>query len=176
MVTLALAVAAAACLIVGLISGTVLFTYIALGTSLLALLALGGSAWRRRHHTGTRHAELATAEGAESSRTDDSPRDNTDTTMSPTAADNVTDRTEADDVSESKSAGAVDGLQSTSIVYVLAGRKRFHLETCHLISDRSADELTLIEAREENFTPCSICFDAVDESSTLSSEVENSST
>jgi hypothetical protein len=42
-------------------------------------------------------------------------------------------------------------------VYVVAGRKRFHRRDCRLLDGRDAEELTLVEAQEEDFTPCTVC-------------------
>ncbi|HVV11270.1 hypothetical protein [Amycolatopsis sp.] len=43
------------------------------------------------------------------------------------------------------------------VVFVLPGRKRFHVAGCRLLKDREAEELTLAEAEEESFTPCTVC-------------------
>jgi hypothetical protein len=42
-------------------------------------------------------------------------------------------------------------------VYVVSGRKRFHRRDCRLLDGRDAEELTLLEAQEEDFTPCTVC-------------------
>lgn len=42
-------------------------------------------------------------------------------------------------------------------VHVVAGRKRFHVGSCRLLTGKASEQLTLIEAREETFTPCSLC-------------------
>ncbi|MCO5985521.1 hypothetical protein NE235_05310 [Actinoallomurus spadix] len=42
-------------------------------------------------------------------------------------------------------------------VYVVPGRKRYHLETCRQLAGRDKEELTFVEAREEGFTPCTAC-------------------
>lgn len=43
------------------------------------------------------------------------------------------------------------------VVYVLPGRKRFHHAGCRALRDREPDELVLDEARDEGFTPCTVC-------------------
>ena len=48
-------------------------------------------------------------------------------------------------------------LADDSTVHVLSGRRRFHAPGCRLLDGRDAEELTLIDAREEAFTPCTIC-------------------
>jgi hypothetical protein len=42
-------------------------------------------------------------------------------------------------------------------VFVVRGRKRYHLETCRQLAGRDREELTFSEAREEGFTPCTAC-------------------
>jgi len=43
------------------------------------------------------------------------------------------------------------------VVFVSPGRKRFHRHDCRLLSGASIDEVTLVEAEEEGFTPCTLC-------------------
>ncbi|MQY02310.1 hypothetical protein [Actinomadura macrotermitis] len=42
-------------------------------------------------------------------------------------------------------------------VFVVRGRKRYHLETCRQLAGRETEELTYVEAREEGFSPCTAC-------------------
>ncbi|WP_214108218.1 hypothetical protein [Acrocarpospora catenulata] len=49
------------------------------------------------------------------------------------------------------------GLGPDSIVIVIPGRKRFHLPNCRQLAGREVEELTVEEAREEGFTPCTTC-------------------
>jgi hypothetical protein len=44
-----------------------------------------------------------------------------------------------------------------ALVYVVQGRKRYHLDSCRQLADRETEELTYVEAREEGFTPCTAC-------------------
>lgn len=53
-------------------------------------------------------------------------------------------------------ATVVDVPAETS-VYVVPGRKRYHLETCRQLAGRDKEELTFAEAREEGFTACTAC-------------------
>lgn len=52
---------------------------------------------------------------------------------------------------------AARGLGSDSIVLVIPGRRRFHLPNCRQLAGREVEELTVEEAREEGFTPCTTC-------------------
>ena len=54
------------------------------------------------------------------------------------------------------SATATDVPADTS-VFVVPGRKRYHLETCRQLAGRDKEELTFVEAREEGFTACTAC-------------------
>ncbi|MEO3783499.1 hypothetical protein ABGB12_09225 [Actinocorallia sp. B10E7] len=44
-----------------------------------------------------------------------------------------------------------------ALVYVIPGRKRYHLDTCRQLAGRQTEELTYIEAQEEGFSPCTAC-------------------
>ncbi|MCO6005850.1 hypothetical protein NE236_12725 [Actinoallomurus purpureus] len=54
------------------------------------------------------------------------------------------------------SATATD-VPAETTVYVVPGRKRYHLETCRQLAGRDKEELTFVEAREEGFTACTAC-------------------
>jgi hypothetical protein len=44
-----------------------------------------------------------------------------------------------------------------ALVFVVRGRKRYHLDTCRQLAGRDAEELTYAEAKEEGFSPCTAC-------------------
>ncbi|GAA1833130.1 hypothetical protein [Actinomadura chokoriensis] len=44
-----------------------------------------------------------------------------------------------------------------AMVFVVRGRKRYHLDTCRQLAGRDAEELTYAEAKEEGFSPCTAC-------------------
>ncbi len=54
------------------------------------------------------------------------------------------------------SASATD-VPAETTVYVVPGRKRYHLDTCRQLAGRDKEELTFVEAREEGFTACTAC-------------------
>jgi hypothetical protein len=54
------------------------------------------------------------------------------------------------------SATATD-VPAETTVYVVPGRKRYHLETCRQLAGRDKEELTFVEAHEEGFTACTAC-------------------
>ncbi|MFI0349635.1 hypothetical protein [Actinomadura sp. 9N407] len=44
-----------------------------------------------------------------------------------------------------------------AVVFVVRGRKRYHLDTCRQLAGRDREELTYAEAREEGFSSCTAC-------------------
>ncbi|MBC6462314.1 hypothetical protein HKK72_31310, partial [Actinomadura sp. HBU206391] len=44
-----------------------------------------------------------------------------------------------------------------ALVYVVRGRKRYHLDNCRQLMGRQKEELTYAEAQEEGFSPCTAC-------------------
>jgi hypothetical protein len=44
-----------------------------------------------------------------------------------------------------------------AVVYVVRGRKRYHLDNCRQLMGRDKEELTYAEAQEEGFSPCTAC-------------------
>ncbi|WP_165503245.1 hypothetical protein [Actinomadura fibrosa] len=44
-----------------------------------------------------------------------------------------------------------------AVVFVVRGRKRYHLDTCRQLAGRDTEELTYAEAKEEGFSPCTAC-------------------
>ncbi len=51
----------------------------------------------------------------------------------------------------------VTEVPAETTVWVVPGRKRYHLETCRQLAGRDKEELTYVEAREEGFTACTAC-------------------
>ena len=46
---------------------------------------------------------------------------------------------------------------ATAVVYVVPGRRRYHIDSCRQLTGRSKEELTFEEAHEEGFSPCTAC-------------------
>jgi hypothetical protein len=42
-------------------------------------------------------------------------------------------------------------------VLVVPGRPRYHLEGCRYLTGKSAEEIDVLDAREDGFTPCGVC-------------------
>ncbi|RKS74499.1 hypothetical protein BZB76_3013 [Actinomadura pelletieri DSM 43383] len=53
-------------------------------------------------------------------------------------------------------APAVD-VPPDALVFVVRGRRRYHLDTCRQLAGRETEELTHAEATEEGFSPCTAC-------------------
>lgn len=51
----------------------------------------------------------------------------------------------------------VTDVPGETTVWVVPGRKRYHLDTCRQLAGRDKEELTYVEAREEGFTACTAC-------------------
>ncbi|GAB3688388.1 hypothetical protein [Saccharopolyspora tripterygii] len=159
MLAIVLAVLSGVCLVAGWSLEAIVLVYAALGLSALGLLLVLSATLR-----GRRSATANSPETGESSDTANSP----DAEESSTAGEVLDDA--ADDAAEPASASELtrevfvertsgDRLDSDATVHVLQRRKRFHTEDCRLVRDKQAQELTLVEAREENFTPCSVCIE-----------------
>jgi hypothetical protein len=84
------------------------------------------------------------------------------------AAPSETSRRKAKGRSRHKAAGArgepsatavlpSPSVPSESTVFIIPGRKRYHLASCRQLAGRDKEELTFEEAREEGFTPCTAC-------------------
>lgn len=212
MTAILLIIATAACLITGIVTANLLFTYISLGLALLASLLLFGDLVRRRREvdpagtggtddggsddgertdtaingtvdtpTGTSEQAGATAESK--TVTSEAVAPGTATSHTAASAD-AASSAEATDIA-TDTAGTNDELPSAAldsfplcggdavaaheprrsgeadlgaeVVLVVPGRKRFHRDDCRLLGSRTTEELTLNEAREEGFTPCTTC-------------------
>lgn len=158
MVILVFALAAAACLATGVLSGMIALTYLALGLSVCTLLALGWSIWRDRNSTRKARADFET-ENPVSQNTETNKRIHPDDQPEKSETETQDSGTESDiyEASEAKTQEVTLCLTPSSIVHVIPGRKRFHLKDCRFVKEHSTEELTLTEAHEESFTPCSIC-------------------
>ncbi|HVW44673.1 MAG TPA: hypothetical protein VHC18_25320 [Amycolatopsis sp.] len=137
MIALILAAAAGVCLAVGWLWEQAVLVYVALGASLAGLVLVLGQAWLRRRKVAKAAKAAEAAEAAE---------DTVDGERAVAAPPEVAPAEPEPEVEQ-------DG----EVVFVLPGRKRFHLSGCRILDGRTAEELTLAEAEEESFTACSVC-------------------
>jgi hypothetical protein len=119
--------------------------YVSIGVSIISALCLAiGVFLRRKELFGSAEAETAATRSAARSKTARTTKakarvgagDDAPVSVAPTTA--------------------VDVPAETS-VFVVPGRKRYHLETCRQLAGRDKEELTYVEAREEGFTACTAC-------------------
>ncbi|MEV7379597.1 hypothetical protein [Streptomyces lydicus] len=123
-----------------------IFVYVALGVSALGLLLIAGDLWLRR-----KRAQAAFADAMpDADVSEDLDAGDRHEGTEPDGADE--DAAEAPGVEP-----AHRPLGQDSVVFVVPGRKRFHSRSCSSLKGKAAEELTLLEAREESFTPCTIC-------------------
>jgi hypothetical protein len=127
MVAVVVAVAAGICLAAGWLFGQDSMILLALVISCAGLLLTGVQAWRAKRRPPAEQPTEDMAADAE-----------------PTPEPVV-------DIPE------IVALTPDSPVYVLAGRRRFHRSGCRVLADRPADELTLADAQDEEFTACTVC-------------------
>lgn len=63
----------------------------------------------------------------------------------------------ADDEAEIPAPAPAVDVPDDALVFVVRGRKRYHLDTCRQLAGRDTEELTYAEAKEEGFSPCTAC-------------------
>jgi hypothetical protein len=153
MIIALLAIAAAALLAVGVLLPEIALTYISLGLAILGLVIVMARIVRQRRKRVTDTAERHGDDSADPATSDNQdehvPAEEDDAEPVP---DDAPGRVEGGtDCTAEVPAGGPE------TVLVIAGRRRFHRKECALTSGRSCEEVTVAEAREEGFTPCSTC-------------------
>jgi hypothetical protein len=152
-----LVVVAIALLVTGIVTGNtghevagldgLKLIYVSIGVSIISALCLAiGVFLRRKELFGS--AESATAKRSATSRSGKAAR--------PAKAKARVGAGDDAPTVPAPSATALDVPAETS-VFVIPGRKRYHLETCRQLAGRDKEELTFVEAREEGFTACTAC-------------------
>jgi hypothetical protein len=150
MLALVLALVAGVCLAAGWLLEQIALVYVALGVSAAGFVMIAANVWLRRRRAKKDRSALEALD-------DEDAVEDVESDDLVTASEAV--EPDTDDVEVVSLSGA-ERLAEDAPVYVVAGRKRFHLDDCRLISGRATEELTLVEAQEEAFTPCTICVEA----------------
>jgi hypothetical protein len=120
--------------------------YVSIGVSIISALCLAiGVFLRRKELFGTAESE-ATAKRSTASRSAKAAR---------TARAKARVGAGGDPITVTPAAAAE--VPAETSVFIVPGRKRYHLETCRQLAGRDKEELTFIEAREEGFTACTAC-------------------
>jgi hypothetical protein len=167
-----MAVVAAICLVFGWLFDQVPLVWAALGVSVLGVVLVVARAWRNKRATEEATA-VAEPPDSESDSVDVSAASRSDTERASGDEDSEPDPSVparsgergavAEEVRTESDSGRLidrDGgspLDADTSVYVVAGRKRFHTGGCRLVGDRGIEEVTLSEAHDEAFTPCTAC-------------------
>ena len=143
----ALVLVALILLIVGVVGPDLTFVYSSIGVSLVSLVFLVIGILQRRGDTG---ADAAAAPAAP--EVAEEPADSV-TTVLPSQVGTSRRVTEQAPVADSAS----EEPGAAGSVLVVEGRPRYHVEGCRYLSGKSAEEVDVLEAREEGFTPCGVC-------------------
>lgn len=122
--------------------------YVSIGVSIISALCLAIGVFLRRKELFGSAESPASARKSAASRSAKAAR--TAKAKARVGADDDTP------VTVTPAATAAEVPAETS-VYVVPGRKRYHLETCRQLAGREKEELTFVEAREEGFTACTAC-------------------
>lgn len=135
-----------------LITNTIVFAYVAVGVCVLCLAAVGLAVYRDRR--ARKPQETDATEAAHAAEQEEAEEEE-DAVAS-------ADQTEAAEESpaEPEPVPAVDGAND-SMVCVIPGRMRYHRPGCSSLDGREYERVTLDEAREEGFSQCTSCAEAV---------------
>jgi hypothetical protein len=161
MLVLVLIVAAAACLAAALLSGSVLFSWIAFVVSVAGIAVL--AAWLIKKRTRSSWAEGSSPEDDPGPTSRESETAAVERPSSAESVDEVVPVPVPEAGGSEPEISRLDtGLLSAttpeeSMVRVIPGRRRFHAEGCRLLAGHQAEEIVFEEARDEGFTPCTVC-------------------
>ncbi|MBK0870389.1 hypothetical protein INP57_26630 [Saccharopolyspora sp. HNM0986] len=158
MLALVLAVVSGGCLAAGWLLEQIVLVYVALALSAAGLVLVVASVWRRRQLRGQEAA--GDGESADNGELPDSAEDveasgDAAAARSGAAAGPDSAAEPSREIFVALSTG--QRLDDDAMVGVVPGRKRFHSGECRLVRGKQVQWLTLVEAREEEFTACSVC-------------------
>jgi hypothetical protein len=154
--TLIFVVVAGGSLAAGWLLGLTILVYLALGVSALGLALVVADWWRRRRRVRAVAAEMDAEVDAAADADDPADEATVDVSADEAIADGAADDSADDPADDPELEPA---LAPDSVVYVVTGRRRFHVPGCSSLDGSDPEELTLFEAREESFTPCTLCVD-----------------
>lgn len=160
----ALVLVALALLIAGLLfSGGLVLIYVSIGVSVVAALCLLVGVLQRRGEPidAAPAAEFAGATDSRSTSADGRPAPTALIGAAQTSApEPVADEADAD---EADGAAAEEGVLvdpadlPPGMVFVVAGRPRYHAEGCRYLAERDVEALDVADALDEGFSPCGVC-------------------
>ncbi len=180
----ALVLVALVLLVVGLTMTDLTFVYASIAVSLVAAVFLLIGVFQRRGEQPAGDADGASvperqATSDRADKGDDTPGQDRPDSRADAGGDAVTavvpTRSGPDDAAEGTQAQAQgdevaataeppveddvdeDDLEMGGNVFVVDGRPRYHVEGCRYLSGRQAEQVDVLDAREEGFTPCGVC-------------------
>ena len=158
----ALVLVALILLIIGVVGPDLTFVYASIGVSLVSLVFLIIGIVQRRGETASSSDTTAApkGEGAKGAKDDEdagSDQDDAVTAVIPAqprgGSKKVAPVVEEPPVAET----ADEELEYGGTVLVVEGRPRYHVEGCRYLTGKEAEEVDVLDAREEGFTPCGVC-------------------
>jgi hypothetical protein len=148
----ALVLVALVLLIIGVVGPELSFVYASIAVSLVSLVFLVIGILQRRGETAPA-AEAAPAP-APAVAQETGPESVTAVIPAPAAAGSTSRRiAEQPPVAET----ADEELELGGTVLVVEGRPRYHVAGCRYLSGKQAEDVDVLDAREEGFTPCGVC-------------------
>lgn len=161
MITGLLVVAGIVLAVLSVVSGHVLLAYVALGVAVAAALALFLPRWSAAGASVRERTKGAPREKGRTRRLRPvQKKRQVGETVAETASNGTgPDPVEARAPEEAKAAVAGGSPESRppGPVLVVPGRHRYHVEGCEVLQEHRSDRLSLDEALDEGFTPCTRC-------------------
>ena len=146
----ALVLVALVLLIIGVVGPDLTFVYASIAVSLVSLVFLVIGILQRRGETAPAAASTPATEPAR----DEDPADSV-TAVIPAQGPRGGSRKVVEEAPVAETAD--EELDSGGIVLVVEGRPRYHVDGCRYLSGKDAEEVDVLDARDEGFTPCGVC-------------------
>ncbi len=161
----ALVLVALVLLIIGVVGPDLTFVYASIAVSLVSLVFLVIGILQRRGETAPAAASTPATEPAR----DEDPADSV-TAVIPAQGPRGGSRKVVEEAPVAETAD--EELDSGGIVLVVEGRPRYHVDGCRYLSGKDAEEVDVLDARDEGFTPCGVCKPDENLSETFEEEFE----
>jgi hypothetical protein len=161
----ALVLVALVLLIIGVVGPDLTFVYASIAVSLVSLVFLVIGILQRRGETAPAVASTPATEPAR----DEDPADSV-TAVIPAQGPRGGSRKVVEEAPVAETAD--EELDSGGIVLVVEGRPRYHVDGCRYLSGKDVEEVDVLDARDEGFTPCGVCKPDENLSETFEEEFE----
>ncbi len=157
----ALVLVALVLLVIGIVAGEISFVYASIGVSLVSLVFLAVGIFQRRGETLPETDAAASDTTAAPATRGQDPADATAVVPVPpvaAASDDTGDTDGSGDTGDTETHDTDDEqTEYGGTVLVVAGRPRYHVEGCRYLAGKLSEQLDVLDAREEGFTPCGVC-------------------